>query len=383
MGPLNGFRLVEIAGIGPAPVAAMILADLGADVILVERKTENPNAVNFDPTHMGKAAFFKRGKRSIAVDLKKPESIELVLALASNADMLIEGFRPGVMERLGLGPDTCFEHNASLVYGRMTGWGQSGPLAQAAGHDLNYASISGALHYCGMAGDKPFPTATVLGDIGGGSIHLALGMVSALLHAQRTGVGQVVDAAVCDGTAYMMTLFASLREQGTIGDVRGQDIFTAGSPFCNTYVCADDRYVTVQALEPGFYRELITLCGFADDPDFASQHQQANWPAAKEKMEQLFASKTQAEWCSLLEGTDACFAPVLNLDEAAAHPHNQARDNFLDIDGSIQPGPAPKFSKTPQDVGAIPALGQHTREILEEIGFPDDKVAAIMADETI
>jgi len=381
VGPLKGYKVVEIAGIGPAPVAGMILADLGAEVILVERKTFNPNAVSIDPTFMGSAAFFKRGKRSIALDLKKSESIELVLALVSKADMLIEGFRPGVMERLGLGPEICFEHNASLVYGRMTGWGQDGPLAQVAGHDLNYASISGALHYCGMPGDAPFPTATVIGDVAGGSLHLALGMVSALLHAQRTGEGQVVDAAICDGAAYMMTLFASIREQGTIGDVRGEDFFTGGSHFCNTYLCADDRYVTVEALEPDFYRELITLCGFAADADFAEQHKKASWPAAKEKMTRLFASKTQAEWCDLLEGTDACFAPVLSLNEAAAHPHNKARCNFQELDGIIQPAPAPKFSKTPPQMGSVPALGQHGHEIMQEIGFPSDKIVALMDDE--
>jgi len=378
MGPLQGIKVVEIAGIGPAPVAAMMLADLGAEVILVERKSPNPNATTIDPTHMGRAAFFKRGKRSIALDLKKPESIELVMELISRADMLIEGFRPGVMERLGLGPEICFEHNTALVYGRMTGWGQTGPLAQSAGHDLNYVSISGALHYCGMPGDAPFPTATLIGDIAGGSLHLALGMISALFHAQRTGEGQVVDAAICDGTAYMMTLFASLREQGIIGDVRGADFFTAGSHFCNTYLCADNRYVTVEALEPNFYKELVTICGFADDPDFAEQHKQANWPAAKEKMAKRFASKTQAEWCELLEGTDACFAPVLTLGEAALHPQNQARHNFVEIDGCVQPSPAPKFSKTISSAGSVPTLGQHTSEILQEIGFPEDKAAVIV-----
>ena len=382
MGPLDGFKVVEIAGIGPAPVTGMILADLGAEVFLVERRTRNLNATNFDPANMGKAAFFKRGKRSIALDLKQPEAIELVMALVGDADMLIEGFRPGVMERLGLGPDVCFEHNASLVYGRMTGWGQTGPLSQAAGHDLNYASISGALNYCGLPGDAPYSTATVLCDVAGGAMHLALGMVSALFHAQRCGEGQIVDAAMCDGAAYMMTLFASLREQGTIGDVRGEDFFTGGSHFCNTYICADDRYVTVEALEPDFYRELITVCGFADDPDFAQQHNRANWPAAKEKMLQLFASKTQAEWCELLEGTDACFAPVLDLDEAAAHPHNRARSNFLKNEGRLQPAPAPKSSKTPQSVGRVPSLGQHTREIMEMIGFPNEKVALLLSDET-
>jgi alpha-methylacyl-CoA racemase len=382
MGPLNGFKVIEIAGIGPAPVAAMMLADLGADVILIERKTNNPNAVSFDPTHMGETAFFKRGKRSIALNLKIPEAAELVLKLVSDADVLIEGFRPGVMERLGLGPETCFEYNTSLVYGRMTGWGQTGPLSKAAGHDLNYAAISGALNYCGLPGDAPFSTATVLGDVAGGAMHLALGIVSALLHAQRTGEGQIVDAAMCDGTAYMMTLFASLQKQGTIGDVRGGDFFTGGSHFCNTYATADKRYVTVQALEPDFYQELIILCGFSDDPDFVEQHNQENWPAAKEKMSLLFASKTQAEWCQLLEGTDACFAPVLTLDEAANHPHNRARNNFQEIDGHIQPAPAPKFSKTPQNVGLIPALGQHTQEILEESGIPDDTAATLMEEET-
>ncbi len=383
MGPLKGIKVVEIAGIGPAPVAAMMLADFGAEVILVERKISNPNASSIEPTQMGRAAFFKRGKRSIALDLKKPESIELVLALLAGADMLIESFRPGVMERLGLGPDVCFEHNSRLVYGRMTGWGQSGPLAHAAGHDLNYASLSGALHYCGMPGDKPFPPATLIGDIGGGSLPFALGMVSAVLHAQRTGEGQVVDAAMCDGAVYTMTLFASLKEHGTIGDVRGEDFFTGGAHFCNAYICADRRYVTVQALEPVFYQQLITACGFADDPDFAEQYQRANWPAATEKMTKLFATKTQAQWCELLEGSDACFAPVLTLEEAAAHPHNQARNNFVEKDGRVQPAPAPKFSKTPAQVGSVPLPGQHTAEVIEEIGFPDEKAAVVFDKDSV
>lgn len=381
MGPLKGIKVVEIAGIGPAPVAGMLLADLGAEVILVERKTGNPNAISPAAARMGKAAFFKRGKRSIALDLKMPEALELVLALVAEADVLIEGFRPGVMERLGLGPETCFEKNARLVYGRMTGWGQHGPLAQSAGHDLNYASLSGALHYCGLPGDAPFPPATVLGDVAGGAMHLALGVVSAILHAQRSGEGQIVDAAVCDGSAYMMTLFASVYAQGIIGDERGEDFFTGGAHFCNTYMCADQRYITVEALEPNFYRQLISLCGFGDDPDFAEQHRKASWPAAKEKMSRLFASKTQAEWSSLLEGTDSCFAPVLNLNEAAEHPHNRARNNFRKIDGSVQPMPAPKFNKTPHEVGSIPAFGEHLREILEEVDFPDNKATVLLADQ--
>ena len=367
MGPLAGIKVIEIAGIGPGPVAGMILADLGADVILVERKAENPNAIQLDSNNKRDAEFFKRGKRSIALDLKEPQAIDIVLSLIADADMLIEGFRPGVMERLGLGPDTCFARNKKLVYGRMTGWGQNGPLAQAAGHDLNYVAITGAVHYSGLPGDTPYPTPTLLGDICGGALSLALGMVSAQLHARRTGEGQVVDAAICDGTIYNLCLLASLHELGAIGERRGNDAFTGGAPWSNTYRCADGRYITVQAVEPNFYRELISLCGLEDDPDFTEQHRQSSWPAAREKMARLFASKSQSEWCDRLEGTDACFAPVLSLAEAAAHPHNRARQNFLQDNGLLQPSPAPKFSVTQQEVGVPPSLGQHTEEILQEI----------------
>jgi alpha-methylacyl-CoA racemase len=383
MGPLKGFKVVEIGGLGPAPAAAMILADLGADVILVERKGKNPNAATVNTKKMGQAAFFNRGKRSIALDLKQPQATKLVLSLMAETDMLIEGFRPGVMERLGLGPDACFEQNKKLVYGRMTGWGQTGPLAKAAGHDLNYLSITGALHYSGMPGDTPFPTPTLVGDIGGGALSLALGMVSALLHAQRTGEGQVIDAAICDGTIYNLILLASLREQGAIGERRGEDFFTAGSHWCNTYVCADEQYITVQALEPNFYKQLITLCGFENDPDFTDQYSHDCWAAAREKMANLFASKPQAHWCELLEGTDACFAPVLSLTQAAAHSHNQARKNFLEVNGMLQPAPAPKFSATPQEVGVTPSPGQHTEDILRELNVGPSELATLVKENVI
>ena len=378
MGPLKGYKIIELAGIGPAPIAGMILADLGADVILVERKGANPNASSIDPSTFVSTAFFKRGKRSITLDLKDPDSVALVMTLIADADMLVEGFRPGVMERLGLGPEECFLQNPALVYGRMTGWGQDGPLSQTAGHDLNYISLSGAMHYCGMPGDKPFPTATMVGDIGGGSMHLVLGMVAALLHVQKTGEGQVIDAAVCDGTAYMMTLFASLYSQGIIGDERGGDFFTAGSHFCNTYLCSDGNYITVQALEPNFYRELIERCGFADDPDFQQQDNKDTWPVAKAKMTALFASRSRDHWRELLEGSDACFAPVLSLKEASDHPHNIARNNFVVRDGHQQPAPAPKFSKTPMQAGNVPIAGQHTDEIMQQAGLSDDKIAALL-----
>jgi crotonobetainyl-CoA:carnitine CoA-transferase CaiB-like acyl-CoA transferase len=264
-----------------------------------------------------------------------------------------------------------------LIYGRMTGWGQTGPLSQAAGHDANYAAISGAAHYCGLPGDTPYPTPTLIGDIGGGSMSLALGLVCAQLHAQRTGEGQIVDAAICDGCIYNLTLLGSLRALGALAEERGGDQFTGSAPWARSYVCADGRYVALQAMEPDFYRELITLCGLADDPDFAKQHVQSRWPAAREKMTALFASKTQTQWCEILEGSDACFAPVLSLAEAAEYPHNKARGNFIEANGYIQPAPAPKFSATKQEVGAAPSLGEHTEAILKELHLSPEVLASL------
>lgn len=365
MGPLAGTKVVEIAGIGPCPIAGMMLADLGAEVILVERKVASENAAA-----VGGAtdfAYFRRGKQSIALDLKDPEAIEVVLQLVEQAEVLIEGFRPGVMERLGLGPEACLARKPSLVYGRMTGWGQSGPLSHSAGHDINYLSITGILHYGGIPGDAPYPTPTVLGDIGSGSNMLVLGILSALLHVQRGGEGQVIDAAICDGAIYNQALLASVREEGAISENPGETFFGAASPWCNTYPCADGRYVTVQALEPNFYRELITLCGFADDPDFTRQHDKNAWPAARAKMAALFANQPQSHWSELLSGTDACFAPVLTLPEAAENAHIKARECFVEGSAGLQPAPAPRFSVTQQEVGQIPKPGEHGEAIMQAL----------------
>jgi alpha-methylacyl-CoA racemase len=363
VGPLQGIKVVEIAGIGPGPIAGMILADLGAEVILVERAIANQNAAAVGQ----QGGFFNRGKQSIALDLKGPEGVNVVLSLLGRSDVLIEGFRPGVMERLGLGPDVCLERNPALVYGRMTGWGQSGPLSHAAGHDLNYLSISGILHYGGLPGDAPYPTPTALGDIGSGSNMLVMGILSALLHVQRTGEGQVIDAAICDGAVYNQALLAGLRAEGAISETPGETFFGAASHWCNTYACADGRHVTVQALEPKFYRELVSLCGFAEDPDFARQYDTASWPAAREKMAALFKSQPRSHWCELLSGTDACFAPVLSLPEAAEDEHIRARECFVKGDAPLQPAPAPRFSLTPQEVGRVPRPGEHTEAILNSL----------------
>jgi len=381
-GPLRGVKVVEIAGIGPAPMCGMMLADMGADVVLVERKSVNPNAAALNED--GKHAFYKRGKQSIVMDLKNPDATAAVLDLIATADLLIEGFRPGVMERLGLGPDICLERNPQLVFGRLTGWGQTGPLAQSAGHDLNYLGISGALHYSGHVGESPHPPATVIGDVGGGAMSLAFGLMCALLHARTTGEGQVVDAAIVDGAAYMSTLLAFARAAGMMPDrPLGQSFMTAGAPWYDSYECSDGNYITVGSLEPGFYALLIKLCSFEDDPDFGQQWDKSRWPAAKAKMTTLFKTRTSSEWCDLLEGTDVCFAPVLDLGEAADHPHNVARENFVEIDGYVQPAPAPKFSKTEPSAGRVGDVGADTDTVLTDIGYTNDKICKLREDGAI
>ena len=377
MSALQGIKVIEIAGIGPGPIASMMLADLGAEVILIERKTDNPNAAGL--FNSNKTEFFKRGKQSIALDLKQPEAIQLVLSLVEQADMFIEGFRPGVIERLGLGPNVCLARNKKMIYGRMTGWGQHGPLAQAAGHDINYASISGVLAYSGFANDKPFPPATIIGDVGGGSLHLVMGMLAAYIHVLSTGEGQVIDAAICDGNVYMQTLLTSLYANGLVGEQRGGDFLTGASPWANTYQCADDKYITVQALEPNFYKEFITLAGFADDLNFSMQYDKSLWPLAITKLTKYFKSQPQVHWNNIFEGTDACYAPVMSLKEAVEHPHNVARHNFVVDNNLIQPAPAPKFSKTPSQVGKIPIFGEHTEQILAQLNLSDEQYAKLKA----
>jgi len=372
-GPLNGVKVVEIAGIGPAPVCGMMLADMGAEVILIDRKTANPNAPSINA--LNQYAFYNRGKRTMTMNLKKPEATSAVLDLIDKADILIEGFRPDVMERLGLGPDICLARNPALIFGRLTGWGQTGPLAKNAGHDLNYLALSGALYYSGHDGEVPFPPATVVGDVGGGSLTLAFGLVCALWHARATGEGQVIDAAIVDGTAYMSTLLAFTRATGMLPDgPRGQSFMTAGAPWYDSYECSDGNYITVGALEPAFYALLIKSCGFEEDPDFAHQWDKSKWPAGKIKFAKLFKTQTRQYWCDLMEGTDVCFGPVLNLVEAAKHPHNIARDNFVEIDGIVQPSPAPKFSQTKPQAGRVSPSGADTDSILSALGYTPEKL---------
>ena len=366
MGPLAGIRIVEIGALGPAPVAGMMLADLGAEVVLVERKSGSSMASPGKDPGLSAKAFFNRGKKSIVLNLKDPESVVVVRKLISRSDALIEGFRPGVMERLGLGPDDCLSINPKLVYGRMTGWGQDGPLSQTAGHDLNYIALTGALFHSGHKDEPPFAPPTYVGDIGGGAFMLTLGVVSALLHARSGGEGQVIDAAITDGTATMSALLLSLHQMGMWTNNRADNILDSGAPWYDTYECADRKYVTVGALEPQFYKTLISLLDLDEDPDFTNQMDKRKWPSCKLKMSQLFKSKTRQEWCDLLEGTDACFAPVLNFEEAQSHPHNLARKTFIQPGGIVQPAPAPRFSSTGLQIQSPPpAPGEHTQEILD------------------
>jgi crotonobetainyl-CoA:carnitine CoA-transferase CaiB-like acyl-CoA transferase len=360
-GPLTGVRVLEIAGIGPAPFCGMLLADLGADVVLADRAEPNDQNIEVGPTQIT-----NRGKRSIALDLKSPQGVETVLALVENCDALIEGMRPGVMERLGLGPDVCLERNPRLVYGRMTGWGQHGPLAHAAGHDLNYIALSGALWYAGQPGEPPMTPPTIVGDIGGGALYLAVGVLAGVMSARATGRGQVVDAAIVDGSAHMMNLLLGLKGTGKFVTERGASILD-GPHWYATYRCADGRFVSVGSLEPKFYRLLLTKLGLDGDPAYAQPYDRRSWPELKRRFAELFAKRTRDEWCALLEGTDACFAPVLDLDEAARHPHLAARGVYSDPDGVLQANPAPRFSGTPAGApGAIPGRGVDAEAVLRD-----------------
>lgn len=359
-GPLNGVRIVEFAGIGPGPFAGMLLADLGADVVRIDRTSGGMQAPG-DVT--------ARGRRSIALDLKDPASIAICRQLIERADGLIEGFRPGVMERLGLGPEVALACNPKLVYGRMTGWGQDGPLAQAAGHDINYIAITGALHAIGPA-DHPVPPLNLLGDFGGGSLYLALGLLAGILHARATGEGQVVDAAVCDGATSLMTMFYGFLSTGYWTDARERNLIDGGAHFYGTYACADGKFISVGPIEPHFFKVLLDTAGIADDGMLAEHRDRASWPGHRERLAAIFAQRTRAEWTALLEGTDACFAPVLSLGEAPQHPHNLARQAFVEVDGIVQPAPAPRFSRTPGAVqGPPPEIGAHTAAVFAEWGI--------------
>lgn len=358
-GPLAGLRVLEIAGLGPAPFCGMLLADLGADVVVVDRIVANSENID-----LGAAAITNRGKRSVAVDLKDPAGIATVLDLVGVSHVLIEGMRPGVMERLGLGPDQCLLRNPALVYGRMTGWGQDGPLAQAAGHDLNYIGLSGALWYAGQPGEPPLAPPSLVGDIGGGALYLAVGVLAAAVSARQTGQGQVVDAAIVDGSAHMTSLLLSLMAGGAMDVQRGRSGLD-GAFWYSTYRCADGGFITLGAVEPKFYHLLLQKLNLLDDPMFADRDNLDHWPVLRQRFEALFATRTRDDWCALLEGTDVCFAPALDPHEAAVHPHIAARQIYREVGGVLQAAPAPRFSGTPaQHIGAVPVRGADMAAVL-------------------
>jgi len=373
MGPLEGIRIVEIAGIGPGPFAAMMLADMGAEVLRVDRAGQVKGGDRGAPP----LDLLNRGRRSVGVDLKQAEGVETVLRLVEKADGLLEGFRPGVMERLGLGPEVCHERNPRLVYGRMTGWGQEGPLAHAAGHDINYIALAGALDPIGRAGEPPLPPLNLVGDFGGGGMMLAYGMVCALLEASRSGRGQVVDAAMVDGAAVLMTIVHGMRHMGFWQDERGTNLLDTGAHFYEVYETKDGKFVSIGSIEPQFYRQLLELTGLASE-DLPPQMDRSRWTASKERLQEVFRQKTRDEWCEIMEGSDVCFAPVLGLGEAPEHPHMKARGTFVDVAGVRQPGPAPRFSRTRPEIGGPPPhAGQHTEEALSEWGFSSDEIARL------
>ncbi len=375
MGPLAGVKVLELAGIGPGPFCAMLLADLGADVVRIDRVKD---VMGGDPS-TPPADVLNRGRRSIGVDLKQPDGVTTVLDMVEQADALIEGFRPGVMERLGLGPDICLARNPKLVYGRMTGWGQDGPYAHSAGHDINYIALAGALEPIGRRGEAPVPPLNLVGDFGGGGMLLALGISAALVEAARSGEGQVVDAAMVDGSAVLTTMFHAFRAMGIWEDARGTNLLDTGAHFYDVYETADGLYVSIGAIEPQFYAELLKHTGLADE-DLPWQHDKVQWPAMKERLAEIFRRKSRDEWCKIMEGTDVCFAPVLSLAEAPDHPHNLHRRTFTEIAGVIQPSPAPRFSRTPGEIQSPPAhAGQHTDEVLAAWGVTADRVADLRA----
>jgi alpha-methylacyl-CoA racemase len=373
-GPLEGVRVVELAGIGPGPYTCMLLADAGADVVRIDRLVADRPPPGPGP-HWD---LLNRSRRSVAVNLKDPDGVALVLDLIAGAEALVEGWRPGVAERLGIGPEVCAERNPALVYGRMTGWGQDGPLAHSAGHDINYIAVAGVLWAIGRAGDRPVPPLNLVGDFGGGGMLLAFGVVAAILEARRSGRGQVVDAAMVDGAASLMTMTYAFRQGGMWSDERGVNMLDTGAPFYEVYDTADGKWFAVGAIERQFYAELLRLTGLDQEADLPEQMDRAQWPAMKERFAAVFATKTRQEWTDIFAGTDGCGAPVLSPWEAAEHPHNIERGTFVEVDGVVQPGPAPRFSRTP---GAVqrpaPVAGQDTDEALKAWGVDDGRVASL------
>ncbi len=369
MGPLSGTKIIELAGIGPGPFCGMMLADMGAEVIRVDRP---------GPARRAKD-ILTRGRKSIAVDLKSEEGKEVVLKLCEGADALFEGFRPGVTERLGLGPDECMARNPALVYGRMTGWGQEGPMANAAGHDINYIALAGALHAIGRNGEKPVPPLNLVGDFGGGGMLLAFGLVCAMLEAQKSGKGQVVDAAMVDGAATLMAMFFSMSAGGVWKDERGANLLDGAAHFYDTYETSDGKFISLGSIEPQFYALLIEKAGL-DADEFSAQMDQSRWPAYKDKLTAVFKTKTRDEWCDIMEGTDVCFAPVLSLGEVGHHPHNRHRGTIAELDGVPQPAPAPRFSRTEPALSHSSRMpGEDSRDVLSGAGYDEAAIEAMIA----
>lgn len=373
MGPLDGVKILEIAGIGAAPFAAMMLSDMGAEVLRIDRVDQ----VGRDDPDTPSLDLLARGRRSVAIDLKNSDGVEVLLKLVENADVLLEGFRPGVMERLGLAPDVCCARNPRLIYGRMTGWGQDGPLAGAAGHDINFVALAGALEPIGRHGEPPLVPLNLIGDFGGGGMILAYGVVCALVERATSGVGQVVDAAMVDGAAALMTMFHGARQAGWWNDERGTNLLDTGAHFYDTYETADGKFISIGALEPQFYAELIEKMGLAEE-DLPSQMDRSQWPAQKERFSALVRTKTRDEWSAILEESDACFAPVLSIAEAPEHAHLKARGTFVEVAGTLQPAPVPRFDRTPGTIsGPPPHPGQHTDESMAHWGIEPDEISRL------
>ncbi len=376
MGPLKGVRIIEVGGIGPGPFCGMMLSDMGATVIRLERKDELSLTKS-------KYNILTRNRKSIFIDLKQPQGVRALLRMLEQVDALQEGFRPGVMERLGLGPDICLERNPGLVYGRVTGWGQEGPLCGAAGHDINYIALSGALHAIGRQDQKPVPPLNLVGDFGGGGMLLAFGMVCALFEARQSGRGQLVDAAMIDGSATLMAMIYGLKAAGLWTDKLGANLLDSGAHFYDTYETADGKFVSVGSIEPRFYRLLLSLAEI-EDPEFEHQLDAGRWPLLKEKLKAVFKTKTRDAWCEIMEGSDVCFAPVLSMEEAPEHPHNRLRNTFLEQDAVIQPAPCPRFSRTkPEIKNPPPAPGKDTENVLSDFGFSPREIEDLKATATI
>lgn len=373
MGPLSGVKVVELQGIGPGPYCGMMLADMGAEIIRIDRAASVGQAA-------AKTDILARGRKSIAVDLKQAEGVETVLKLVESADVLIEGFRPGVMERLGLGPDVCLARNPKLIFGRMTGWGQTGSMASAAGHDINYISLSGALHAIGPQGDKPVPPLNLVGDFGGGGMLLAFGIAAALFETSKSGKGQVIDAAMTDGSALLMNAVFGIMNTGRWSHDRGTNLLDGGAHFYGTYETADGKWISIGSIEPQFYALLLEKTGLAGDNTLPKQMSRDDWPGLKEKLTEVFKTKSRSEWDAIMLGTDICYAPVLAFEEAVEHEHNAGRDTFVEQDGVKQAAPAPRFSRTaPELPSTAVAPGEHTDAVLGDLGLSDDDIAGLRA----